>query len=83
MPIAVDSQTEPLRVIELLTKVAAGHSLVSKDPPAQALLTNLANGTASFELRAWTDQAEDWQRVRSNLFMAIKSSLAADGVKMH
>ena len=80
MPIAVTSETEPQKVLALLQRVADGHPRVSKD--AQALLTKLNDGTAAYELRAWTDQSENWEQVRSDLFMSIKSSLAAEGIAM-
>jgi small-conductance mechanosensitive channel len=82
MPIAVASESEPKQVMEVLTRVAGGHPRVSKEAEVQALLMKLNNGTANYELRAWTDQSEDWERVRSDLFMSIKSSLAAEGIAM-
>lgn len=83
MPVTVASEAEPRRVIEVLRHVAETHPQVAKDPPAQALLTNVTTGTASFELRAWTEQAEDWQLVRSDLFIAIRSALAAEKIPVH
>jgi small-conductance mechanosensitive channel len=82
LPIAVSSEAEPKRVIDVLTKVAKAHPLVSKETPVQAILTNLNNGTANFELGVWIEQPEDWQMVRSDLFMAIKSSLAREHIPM-
>jgi len=82
MPISVASETEPRKVMDLLRKVAGGHPQVSKEGQVQALLTKLNDGTANYELRAWTDQSENWEQVRSDLFMSIKSSLAAEGIAM-
>jgi small-conductance mechanosensitive channel len=83
VPIAVASEAEPQRVIDLLTKAATTHPRVSKERPVQALLTNVNNGTTNFELRAWTDQSEDWQLVRSDLYIAIKAALAREKITMH
>lgn len=83
VPIAVTSEAEPQKVIDLLTKAAAAHPRVSKERPLQALLTNVNNGTTNFELRAWTDQSEDWQQVRSDLYIAIKAALSKEKIAMH
>ncbi|HZR17091.1 MAG TPA: mechanosensitive ion channel domain-containing protein [Verrucomicrobiae bacterium] len=82
MPVAVASEIEPRRVMDVLRRVAGGHPLVAKDGPVQTLLTNLNNGTASYELRAWTDQSENWEQVRSDLFILVKASLATEGIPM-
>lgn len=82
IPIAVTSESEPRKVMDALRRVAGGNPQVSKEGQVQALLTNLNDGTANYELRAWTDQSEDWEQVRSDLFMSIKSSLAAEGIAM-
>jgi potassium efflux system protein len=83
MPIAVTSESEPKKVMEVLRSVAGQHPHVAKEADkVQALLTNLNNGTANYELRAWTDQSENWEQVRSDLFMSIKSTLAAEGIAM-
>jgi small-conductance mechanosensitive channel len=82
MPVAVASEIEPRKVMDVLRRVAGGHPLVAKDGPVQTLLTNLNNGTASYELRAWTDQSENWEQVRSDLFILVKASLANEGIPM-
>ena len=83
MPIAVASDNEPKRVIDVLRQAAGSHPQVAKDGTVQALLTNLNNGTANYELRAWTDQSENWEQVRSDLFVLVKSTLKAEGIPMH
>lgn len=83
VPIAVASEAEPQKVIDLLTKAAGAHPRVSKERPLQAFLTNVNNGTTDFELRAWTDQSEDWQQVRSDLYISIKAALAKENIAMH
>lgn len=82
MPVSVGSDIEPRKVMDVLRRVAGGHPLVAKDGPVQALLTNLNDGTDSYELRAWTDQSENWEQVRSDLFILVKSTLAGEGIPM-
>jgi len=46
------------------------------------LLISLNNGTASYELRAWTEQSENWEQVRSDLLILVKNSLATEKISM-
>jgi small-conductance mechanosensitive channel len=82
VPIPVAQAADPDHVIELLKGVAAAHPLVIKDPPPQALVLNLGPGALNFELRAWTDRAEDWMQIRSELAVAIKSVLAKENISI-
>lgn len=79
----VASEAAPERVIDLLKKAATDHPKVAKELPAQVLLTNVADGSASFELRAWANQSEDWQQVRSDLFISLRALLAKEKIAMH
>jgi len=80
--VAVASEIEPRKVMDVLRRVAGGHPVVAKDGPVQALLTNLSDGTANYELRAWTDQSENWEQVRSDLLILMKASLATEGIAL-
>jgi small-conductance mechanosensitive channel len=80
LPIAVGQGTDPGRVIALLEKTAAAHPLVTGDPPPQALVVKLGPDSYGFELRAWTDRSELWMQIRSDLAIAISSTLAAEKI---
>jgi potassium-dependent mechanosensitive channel len=82
VPISVAQAADPDQVIELLKGVAAAHPLVIKDPAPQALVVNLGPGALSFELRAWTNRAEDWMQIRSDLAVVIKSVLAKENISI-
>jgi small-conductance mechanosensitive channel len=62
--------------------LASTHPLVTKNPLPQALVVNLGPGALSFELRAWTDHAEDWMQIRSDLAVAVKSALAKENISV-
>jgi len=62
--------------------IAMAHPLVIKDPPPQAFLTDLTGGTLHFELRAWTNQAEDWFQTRSELATGIYSALVQQNIPL-
>jgi small-conductance mechanosensitive channel len=80
LPITVGQGTDPGRVIELLEKTAAAHPLVTGNPPPQALVVKLGPDSFGFELRAWTDRSELWTQIRSDLAIAISSTLAAEKI---
>jgi potassium efflux system protein len=80
LPIAVGQGTDPGRVIGLLEKTAAAHPLVTGDPPPQALVVKLGPDSLGFELRAWTDRSELWMQIRSDLAIAVSSTLAAEKI---
>jgi potassium-dependent mechanosensitive channel len=80
LPIGVAPGTDPKRVIALLEKTAAAHPRIIGDPPPQALVVKLGADSLSLELRAWTDHAEQWMQIRSELAIAISSALAADEI---
>ena len=80
LPVAVAQGTDPGKIIDLLEKTAAAHPLVNEDPRPQALVVKLGPDSLGFELRAWTDRAERWMEIRSDLAIAISSNLAAEKI---
>ena len=80
LPVTVAQGTDPGRVITLLEKTATAHPLVTGDPPPQALFVKLGPDSYGFELRAWTDRSELWMQIRSELAIAISTTLAAEKI---
>jgi potassium-dependent mechanosensitive channel len=70
----------PQRVIEVLKRVAANHPGVTKEPAPEAHVVNFASATVSFNLRAWTEQYEDWVQVRSDLSVAVDEALTRENI---
>jgi small-conductance mechanosensitive channel len=79
IPLSVVSGTDGQKVIEALKSAAASHPAVLKDPPPQALFIDFT-GALRFELRARTNQFEDWAAIRSELALAINSALIAQNI---
>lgn len=52
LPVAVEQGNDPGRVIGLLERTAAEHSMIAGDPPPQALVVKLGADVVDFELRA-------------------------------
>src|SRR5258708_33677158 len=72
----VDSQ----RVVELLKSTAAGHPGLVKEPSPQVYVVNFTAGAVTFQLRAWTDQHQEWAQLRGDLSLAGKDALAREKI---
>ena len=57
-------------------------SRVSNDDPPQALVVKLGPDALGFVLRAWTEHAEQWMKIRSELAIAINAALAAENIAL-
>lgn len=78
--ISVVPGTDAQKVIDALKSAAVSHPGVLKDPPPQALFIDFTGGALRFELRARTDQFEDWYTIRSELAAAVNSALIAHNI---
>lgn len=67
--------TDPERVIELLTKVAASHKDVMKDPAPQTLFVGFGDSALDFQLRAWTTRFDRWMNIKSELTVGVNTAL--------
>ena len=81
IPLNVPRGPDVAHLIELLTKAAAAHPKVLKNPPphvqAQALGANLG-----LELRAWTRAVDNWGAVRSDIVLAINEALTKENITL-
>ena len=82
LPVKVSSGTDAGKLGEVWKAVASSHPAVVKDPPPQALVTDIGSGSLQFELRAATTAAEEWPRVRSALALAMASAIAEQKISM-
>ena len=80
MPVTVARGAAPQHVIEVLKRVAANQPGVTKEPAPQAYAVSFVSAAVSFNLRAWTDQYEDWIQVRSDLAVAIDEALIRENI---
>jgi small-conductance mechanosensitive channel len=82
VPVSVVLGSDPARVISLLERVASEHPSVLKTPPPEALLVRLGPDWMGFELRAATEQVEDWMKARSELAVAVTAALKAENIQL-
>ncbi|MBV8101096.1 MAG: mechanosensitive ion channel [Verrucomicrobia bacterium] len=80
MPVTAARGATPQRVIEVLERVAANQAGITKEPAPRAYVVNFGSAAVSFNLRVWTDQYEDWIRVRSNLAVAVDEALNRENI---
>jgi small-conductance mechanosensitive channel len=80
--ITVARGADPEHVIEVLQRVAASHPGVTKEPVPQAYVVSFGSATVSFNLRAWTEQYENWIQVRSGLSIAVDKALVRENITM-
>jgi small-conductance mechanosensitive channel len=55
---------------------------VIKDPSLEALVVHFGPSSLSFELRAWTNCAEDWTQIRTTLAVGINSVSAKKNISV-
>jgi potassium-dependent mechanosensitive channel len=70
------------QVIALLEGVARAHPLIKKVPSAEAVVVKLGSDSLGFEVRAWTDNDEQWMQIRSEVAIAISSALSAAKIEL-
>jgi small-conductance mechanosensitive channel len=78
--LTLTSTAEPCRVMDLLTRVAAAQPLVTKSPAPQAFLCKLGPDSFSYDLHVWTNNAEQWAKLRSELAVALNAELAKENI---
>jgi len=80
IPVNVASNTDPQRVIALMKEVAAAHSAVADKPAPEALFVQFSPGSLTFDLHVWTDHFEEWERIRSDLAIAIHAAFVTENI---
>ncbi len=80
LPVGVNYGAKPTAVITVLEKVASANPSIVQDPKPRGLLMGYGDSSVNFELRAWTDQFDDWQRIRSELAIAVYDAVYAAGM---
>jgi potassium efflux system protein len=80
LPVGVSYSAHPKRVMEMLEMVAQAHPQVLRQPAPRAFFTGFGDSSINFELRAWTDQFDQWFQIRSELAAAVYDAGPAAGI---
>ncbi len=79
--LGVACEADPGEVIALLERVTAEHPSILNDPKPEAVLLEFGDNALQFQLRANTRE-KNWQKVRSDVMIAVNSALAEAGIEM-
>ncbi len=80
IPLSLSADADPTAVMRLLTETAAAHPLVVTQPRPAAFLTSFGADAFKYELQAWTNSADQWAQVRSDLSVALHAALVHEGI---
>ncbi|MFZ0946182.1 MAG: mechanosensitive ion channel domain-containing protein [Syntrophobacteraceae bacterium] len=81
LPVGLNYGADPRKAIQLLEAVARGQPNVLQDPAPRCLLIGYGDSSINFELRAWTDQFDDWPLIRSDLASAVYDAVIEAGLQ--
>jgi potassium efflux system protein len=80
LPVGVNYGAVPQQVIKVLETVALANERILKEPPPRGLFMGYGDSSINFELRAWTDQFDNWGLIRSELASAVYDAVYAAGL---
>jgi small-conductance mechanosensitive channel len=80
LPVGVNYGAVPQQVIKLLETVALANERILKQPPPRGLFMGYGDSSINFELRAWTDEFDNWGLIRSELAAAVYDAVHAAGM---
>ena len=81
LPVGLNYGIDPRKAIQLLEEVARRQSNVLQHPAPQCLLIDYGDSSINFQLRAWTDQFDDWQIISSDLASAVYDAVIEAGLQ--
>ena len=79
LPVGLNYGVDPRQAIQLLEAVAHRQPNVLQQPAPRCLLIGYGDSSMNFQLRAWTDQFDDWQIISSNLASAVYDAVVEAG----
>lgn len=73
---------DPEHIIELLTKVAMANDNILKTPPPRTLFVGFGENSLDFQLRAWTDDTDQWIIIKSELAVGVHKVLSEENIEI-
>ena len=81
LPVGLNYGADPRKAIQLLEAVALRQPNVLQQPAPRCLLIGYGDSSMNFQLRAWTDQFDDWQLISSDLASAVYDAVIEAGLQ--
>ncbi len=82
LPVGVAYGSDLEKVLAILTRVAAEHPDVMKDPKPMPLFIQFGGSSLDFELRVWLDNIDNRPRVQNELLLAIDRCFRIEGIEI-
>jgi potassium-dependent mechanosensitive channel len=82
LAVGVNYNTNPKKVIEVLSAASGDNPRILQNPRPQVLLTEFGDSAINYELRVWTDQFNYWPEIKSELAIAIYDAIQAAGMSI-
>ncbi|WP_284448368.1 mechanosensitive ion channel domain-containing protein, partial [Pseudoxanthomonas mexicana] len=82
IPVGVAYGSDPHRVLDLLVGCARKNTRLLQSPEPNALFLGFGSSSLDFELRAWTDDFDNFLAIKSELTLAIHDALYAEGIEI-
>jgi small-conductance mechanosensitive channel len=82
VPVGVAYGTDPHQVIRVLEGVVEGHEQICAEPEPVVLFMGFGESSLDFQLRVWTDKAETFVNVRSDIALAAHDAIVAAGFEI-
>jgi small-conductance mechanosensitive channel len=79
LPVGLNYGADPRKAIELLESVARRQPNVLQHPAPKCLFIGYGDSSINFQLRAWTDQFDEWQLISSDLASAVYGAVIEAG----
>lgn len=80
--VRVTAETDPQKVIQILTEVASEHPLVTQQPLPEAFMKEFTADSLGIDLLAWTEHPSRVQRISSDITAAANTALRAAGIAL-
>jgi small-conductance mechanosensitive channel len=80
VPVGVAYGSDVDKVIDVLKSAAASHPDLLDNPAPNALFMRFGDSSLDFELRVWTTKFEGYQRVHSDVVVAVEKALSEAGI---
>jgi small-conductance mechanosensitive channel len=81
LAVGLNYGADPRKAIRLLEEVARRQPNVLQRPAPRCLLVSYGDSSINFQLRAWTDQFDDWQQISSDLASAVYDAVIEAGLQ--
>jgi small-conductance mechanosensitive channel len=82
LPISIAPVPDPNEVIKVLKETAQSHPRVLANPPVQVMVTKISADALGLEIHAWTEGADNWVQLRSELALAIFAAASKHGINL-